>query len=1007
MIDLEIYKLAFDILIETLINHQKHRESEENLDNLVAKLNDFFNTQEFSNLLKDKITFYKNQLLEEDESLFLSKSHIPYIIRRKYLVLPQEKLAIFLIVKSWSKQFDFPNPVIFNKIGVYFEIRNEDLVAINEFCDLAENIYLSNNFISIYQDDEKIKEDLEGEWAELNKNLVENNSTFKKEELAKLNILYLNEYNSFIVRYPKGQKGKFILNGKQCFDEFCLVKYGDILYYSDDHHISFADLKRNLVENKYQKKFRLSVEMAEMSTNIKRGIRPFNFYGLPGELIGVIGNEGVGKSTLLKIISGIEKPKKGKVLVNGYNLEHFKFQLSGFVGYVPEEDLLYYGLSASENLKIAAQLYSRGLSIHETDALVDSVLNELEISSIADTIVGKPSLKKIQPGQRRLLNIALELIRDPQVLVIDNAVSSLSLNDSSKVLEILAKLTFKGKLIITTITQTSKESFELFDKLFVISHDGYPLYFGDRNHALKYLLEKLPQGIQRNITTTDNYTPDKLIGVLNIFKSSSEESKKRENDNDTNDLYNNFISQTSNQTKKYSQKTKIPGVSTYPPKLEKQYLVYSYRTFKAKLAEKRDLLFSLFTAPIIGAITALFLKSSDGSEYYYGLNPNIPLFIYLSILILLFNGLAQTSREIIREKHLLIKEEYLHLSLFSYINSKITFFLGIILIQSFLYTWITSAILEVKGMFLYDYIVYFSCGVSGALLGLLFTSSHTNLNSLLMKSIPITFYILLILGGGWIQFKDFSFTKDKYTPVLADFMVTRWAYESLMVEHYTNNKYQKNINVYDQQISRGTFQSFHVIPKLKEWTGFLIENDEKTDSSIIIQKLLVRQLKKYEMTEDIYPFEYLEELDQDISLEILEEAQEYISYLDYYYYKKYNDGFNKKKQVLDSITNRIGINNLDELKLNNYNIYIAQKVQNSSSRESQRILSGDLVQLSAPIYQKPLNNFGRALLFLPEKRFNDQVIKTFEFNLSIIWLFNFILYIFLITDLVNRLKRNR
>lgn len=1010
----DIYLIALEILIETIVNHQKQRETSPNLHRLCNSLDRFFNTSQFTDILSTKISFYKNQLINEDESLFVNDTHIPHLIKTEELILEFDKLYVFLIIKGWIQEYEFSNKLIYNKIGLHLGLENQMLNQLYLFCEEKEEIMKSDNFLTFSTTTEDVKESLEGEWVEENKHLIEeiknqlNSSTVNHD----IQTLYLTNFSTFIIKNKEESLPRLLKNGYLCPDNFCMIQFGDYISINNDTRISFADLKKKFVEKKYENKFILAAYQAELSNSGTKGLRPFNFCGSPGELIGILGNEGVGKSTMLKILSGAEKIKNGKVTINGYDIYKFRYQLSGIIGYVPEEDMLYYNLTAKENLEIAAKLYIQKIKHSEVEILVDDLLKDIELYDIKNIKVGKPSQKNIQPGQRRLLNIALELIRDPQILIIDNAVSSLSLNDSSKVVRILSKFTFKGKLIVTTITQTSSSTFELFDELYIINNEGYPVYAGARQEAIPYFLNFIPEGIKRSIQTTDKYEPEVILDLLSRNKFETKQNFDQKKYLDGIELYRKNIANTSDAIKQAQKKSKIPGTNTLPPKLEKQYLVYTYRNIKNKLVRKQELIYTIITAPIIGVLTALTLKASDSPQYFWGLNPNIPVFIYLSLIINFFNGIAQASLEIFKEKHVLKKEELLHLSLFSYINSKITVLLLIILVQTFLYTYSTNSILGKEGLLAYDWIIYFSTSIFGALTGLILSSIHRNIDSILLRSIPIILFFLLILGGEWINFKNFAKTNDKYTPLISDLAVTRWGYEAIMVQQYAGNAFQKELYESERKISTGTFHSYHSIPKLKEWLNYIMEStDLQNDSIQKLKRIIFNQFNYFEMTEDIYPFEYSEDFLTTDKEGVFIEANDYLSYLDYFFIKMYNEGLKTKNQKLDSLKSILGNTGFENFKLKHYNNYVAGKVKNSSTRESYKIIDEDLVQLSDPVYQNARNDFGRAIMFSPEKRFNGQIIKTFEFNLSMIWLFNFTLYVFLITNLFSRIlhifKTNR
>ncbi len=1012
MLSQRLYFISLEIFLESTINHQKLDETNSYIQKISTKYNQHYNSTLFSQIVKEKSKFYKSQLLNEDEILFLQDTHIPYLIKSQDLITEKDKLLVYSIIQYWIYKFRIPNNSIYQKLASAFYIEPAISNEIDSFFSDKEILSKSQNYISISPKNQDEIEILEGEWVDGNKpeELISEQQVVSSKIDNNLHVLYLNK-ERFMLLLFENENTSFHKNNQLQLEECCILESGDTITTLQKEKISFAELKKKLVEKHYSKNFYLSASRVEIKYSNKKGIRPFNFIGQPGELIGVIGREGSGKSTLLRLLAGAEPPKSGSIYINGYDFHKNTYQLNGFIGYVPEEDLLYPELTAYENLYIAAQLYLRNSDVTYTKTLVDNILIETELWDIRDTLVGKQKDKFIQPGQRRLLNIGLELIRDPQILVVDNSPSSLSTSDSSKVIEVLNKYTFKGKLIITSITQSCSNSFEYFDNLFILEYGGIPVYYGPRYNALHFLLCFLPSGVSQEYIEQENYTPETLLNLLATKVVSQRDEKSTERYIDPNKLYENFIDQPQKLIETSRKRKKTPGKQIQIPKLEKQFLIYFIRNFKTKIARRKELSFTIFSAPFIAFILAFFLRSSEGTEYTFGNNPNIPAFFYISIIVNVFLGLTQSIREIMREKHTLKKEEGLNLSLFSYINSKIAYLFIILTIQSFLYTLIANPLLEIYGMFFNHWLIYFTCGASGVLLGLVFSLTHNLFESIVLKTIPVTLILLLILGGGWIPLKNLNFTKDRFTPFLSDLTISRWAYEAIMVQQYSNNPYEKNFFNADREISSGSFNSYHMLPALRnnlEAITSLSSTEDKLviDSLNVLLSALKNKFKFYALSEDIFPFEYYDSLNiKNIDKPISEEAMEYISYLDYYFYKNYNQSLSIKNAITDSLSNIYGMNGLENLRKTHVNSYISQLVRNTSQRTSLKLIAEHWIQISDPIYQTPDNNIGRTALFFPEKRFNNQIIKTFEFNLSVLWLFNFLFYILLITNLIKRISR--
>ena len=210
-------------------------------------------------------------------------------------------------------------------------------------------------------------------------------------------------------------------------------------------------------------------------------------------LIGIMGASGSGKTTLLNVLSGIEKPNSGSVKINGIDIHKDPGKAEGLIGYIAQDDLLIEDLTVNENLYYNAKLCFKNLNDKEIQDLVDSVLDKLGLFERKDIKVGSPMNKKISGGQRKRLNIALELIREPSVLFVDEPTSGLSSRDSENVMDLLKELSRQGKLIFVVIHQPSSDIYKMFDRLVIMDTGGYPIYYGNPIEAVMYFKRKTSQ----------------------------------------------------------------------------------------------------------------------------------------------------------------------------------------------------------------------------------------------------------------------------------------------------------------------------------------------------------------------------------------------------------------------------------------------------------------------------------------------------------------------------------
>ncbi|HBI80759.1 MAG TPA: ABC transporter, partial [Bacteroidales bacterium] len=246
------------------------------------------------------------------------------------------------------------------------------------------------------------------------------------------------------------------------------------------------------------------------------GLRNITFSEGHGKLVGIMGVSGAGKTTLLNVLAGIEKPTTGRVLVNGYDLHNEKEKLEGVIGVIPQDDLLIEELTVFENLYYNAKLCFKDKTEEELVALVDKTLTNLGLLERKNLKVGTPFNKMISGGQRKRLNIALELIREPSILFVDEPTSGLSSRDSENVMDLLRELTLKGKLIFVVIHQPSSDIYKMFDNMIILDTGGYMIYYGNPVEAVMYF-KRLDMQINSNVgecPVCGNVNPELIFNII-------------------------------------------------------------------------------------------------------------------------------------------------------------------------------------------------------------------------------------------------------------------------------------------------------------------------------------------------------------------------------------------------------------------------------------------------------------------------------------------------------------
>src|SRR5690606_21989422 len=202
----------------------------------------------------------------------------------------------------------------------------------------------------------------------------------------------------------------------------------------------------------------------------------------------------------------------GRILINGFDVHTEKEKIHGVIGYVSQDDLLVEELTVYQNLYFNAKLCFAGHTEEEIHKRVMDVLTNLGLDQRKDLRVGSALDKTISGGQRKRLNIALELIREPAILFLDEPTSGLSSRDSENVIDLLKELSLKGKLIFVVIHQPSSDIY----KMIIMDTGGYPVYYGSPVEAVTYF-KKATHQVDSNRGQCEicgNVNPEQIFNIV-------------------------------------------------------------------------------------------------------------------------------------------------------------------------------------------------------------------------------------------------------------------------------------------------------------------------------------------------------------------------------------------------------------------------------------------------------------------------------------------------------------
>ena len=735
--------------------------------------------------------------------------------------------------------------------------------------------------------------------------------------------------------------------------------------------------------------------------NSSHGIRKFSFQGKSGQLVGIIGGSGAGKSTLLKVLNGGLKPVSGEILINGLNLHSNHKELEGMIGYIPQDDLLMEELTVRQNLLFNARLCLDGHTSQEVDESVNNLLTELDLFDAKDLKVGSPLNKFISGGQRKRLNIALELIREPHLLFVDEPTSGLSSTDSENVIALLKEQTLKGKLVLSTIHQPSSELFKQFDHLIVLDRGGYAVYSGNPIEAITYF-KKLADRVdasESECQACGHVNPDDILNVIearDVDESGTFTAKRKSTPAEWYSLYREKIEAKMEFS---SEKSPIPSHKFQVPGAFRQFQIFFKRNLLSKLADRQFMSIALLVAPLLAFILGFFSKYVSGDDtdphtYLFSQNENLPSYLFMCVVVALFLGLIIAAEEIHRDRKIHERESFLNLSRSAYLFSKISLLFILSGIQMLMFVLIGNLIMEIRGLTFSYWLILFSTACFANVLGLFLSDG---LKSVVAIYVIVPFLLVpqILLAGVIVKFDKlhYKLASDLVVPFSGDFMASRWAYEALAVNQFENNAYQKPLFSTEMLESNINYDMQFLVPaitqEIEDALSFLEENREKELSASL--RTIENAFASITLST---PYPNAQSLVSDQfsasnGKEAIRWLQNYQSAL-----RDHRDKLSRKKDMLiDSLMREAGGKGAYvQMKREYHNEQLAQLVLNRNELHKLIKRDGLLIRKMDPVYTYPTKKNGRAHFYASVKRLGGTYIPTRTFNLLAIWAMILVLY---------------
>lgn len=831
---------------------------------------------------------------------------------------------------------------------------------------------------------------------------------------GQIRILYVPSVAMYLLRYI-GESEMYMNSQLLQNDKVYVFRTGSSIRNRNIKPIYYSLIVSYFNEDRFKSKVIFKAEnLYYKFPDGKFGINDISFTEENGRLVGIMGASGSGKSTLLNVLNGTNPPYSGQITINNYNIHTQKEQVEGLIGHVPQDDLLIEELTVYQNLYYNAKLCFDNYTEEEIEEEVSDMLRSLGLYEIKDIQVGNPLNQKISGGQRKRLNISLELIREPSVLFLDEPTSGLSSRDSENILDLLKELALKGKLVFVVIHQPSSDIFKMFDKLIILDTGGYLIYNGDPIDSIVYFKSRVHHAnwSESECPLCGNVNPEQIFNIIeaNVVDEYGNLTTDRKI---TPREWVKFYEQYNAESKKNIEVPEdIPEIDFKTPNRLNQWLIFLKRDILSKLTNTQYIVINFLEAPLLAFLLSFIVKywdvSSEGGYTLFN-NENLPVYILMSVICAIFIGLTVSAEEIIKDRKILKREAFLNLSWFSYLMAKISNQFMISALQAFMFVVVGNSIVEIRGMYFEYWLVLFSAWASANLLGLVISDSFKTVVTIYIL-IPFLVIPQLILSGIMVKYEKLNPIVSSPTsiPVYGEIIHARWAYEALAVHTYKDNDFQKLFYSYEKQMSIAGFKKNYWLPAVRNKFNFYQRNKgnkQREDELYNSLELIRNEIQQENQDNNLVQFDDADQIvpGEPLSNKIIQELEDYFEKINRYYTLLFNRNNEAKDKVIREMQRtEHGRQHFFELRDKHYNKNLADFTTNAN--EMQRITEYDnrLYQKTDPVYLDPRHPLIKAHFYAPRKSVFGMYVDTFWVNVAVLWIITLITFFVLYFRLLKR-----
>jgi ABC transport system ATP-binding/permease protein len=554
----------------------------------------------------------------------------------------------------------------------------------------------------------------------------------------------------------------------------------------------------------------------------KRLIEDCSLTIFPSEIVGLMGPSGAGKTTLMRALNGYTPPTKGHVYLNGQDLYAHYDQYRTDLGYVPQDDIIHGDLTVFQALYYSARLrLPSDFSNREITDRVKAVLKQLHLEGTENVLIGSPEKKGISGGQRKRVNLAMELLTDPLVLFLDEPTSGLSSEDARVVMKVLRELADHGKTILITIHQPGLDVYKMLDNLLIVGKDanstepGRILFYGPAYpDALGFF---------------NPSTPNKDLSPDDLFQGLKRQPAEEWIDKFQRSSYcRRYVDDRAGQSRGGDRGKAEKATSNSRHFL--QWKTLSERCFAIKLRDRMNTAILLAQAPVVAVLLVLVFgkqcRAETTTEGWPNVAGGVGTSLFLMGMAALWFGASNAVREIVGEWAIYRRERMVNLSIPSYVASKFTVLGTLSAIQCAILLAISYPGCALKSPWPILFLLLLLASFVGVAIGLVL-SSVARTSEVAIGLLPIVLLAMVILGGAMLPMHDMNV----FPRLIGLANPARWAFEGLVVaESHSQPEFTPPVPPVPKGATAPTTESIDMaekfFPKEKHrfprWAGFVV-----------------------------------------------------------------------------------------------------------------------------------------------------------------------------------------